>query len=224
MSVTLCDDVDLEREIAHASLQEAGGQARTVFARARRERRGYRRLRDSELAWVRNARLSAGKNVSLVDLSVGGTLLDSPVPLRPASLLTLQFNGRGVEMAAEFRVLRCQVGAISSHGPTYRAACEFTQLLELPRLHAAVRPAPSPGAFIELDLALKQLVEGAGPAGSLDGDCIIEAMRALEVRARRQPLDPIANPLMEFLGTVIRAVEQSLGLTGILRGIEGVLR
>jgi hypothetical protein len=139
-------------------------------------------------------------------------------------LLTLQFSGRGVEMAAEFRVLRCQVGAIGSHGPTYRAACEFTQLIELPGQHPAVRPQGPAAALIELDLALKQLVEGAGPSGSLDGDCIIEAMRALEARARRQPLDPIANPLMEFLGTVIRAVEQSLGLGAVLQAVEGVLR
>src|SRR5688500_10775057 len=101
------------------------------FPRARRDRRAYQRLRDGELEWIRSARLG-GKSVSLVDLSAGGALLDSPVLLRPDSLLTLQLSGRGVETAVEFRVLRCQVGSIGAAGPTYRAACEFTRLIDLP--------------------------------------------------------------------------------------------
>jgi hypothetical protein len=224
MAVTLCDPVDLELEIANAIHHNAGGEPPATFARARADRRVHQRLRDRELAWVRNARLSAGKGVTLVDLSAGGTLLDSPVSLRPASLLTLQFSGRGVDMAVEFRVLRCQVGAIGSLGPTYRAACEFTQLIQLPGQHARSRQDASSGAFVDLDVALKQLVQRAGPEGSLDADCIIEALRALAVRARKQPLDPIANPLMELLDTVLPAIEQSLELAAVLSRIEGQLR
>jgi hypothetical protein len=224
MAVTLCDPVDLELEIADAIQHNPGGEPAAAFARARADRRVHQRLRDRELAWVRSARLSAGKGVTLVDLSAGGTLLDSPVPLRPASVLTLQFSGRGVDMAVEFRVLRCQVGAIGAGGPTYRAACEFTQLIQLPGQHArSLQDAPI-GASVDLDVALKQLVQRAGPEGSLDADCTIEALRALAIRARRQPLDPIANPLMELLDAVLPAVEQSLGLAAILSRIEAQLR
>ena len=194
-------------------------------SRGRRERRAYQRLRDQELGWVRNVRLSVGKGVSLVDLSAGGALLDSPVPLRPASLFTLQLAGGGIDTAVEFRVLRCQVGAIGPNGPTYRAACEFTRLIELPGTHSAGQEL-LPGTFVGLDLALKQLVERAAPASvhGLDADCVIQALRALHVRARKQPLDPIGNPLADLLGQVVPALEHDDELPAILRRVEQQLQ
>ena len=194
-------------------------------SRGRRERRAYQRLRDRELEWVRQARLSVGKGVSLVDLSAGGALLDSPVPLRPSSLFTLQLAGGGIDTAVEFRVLRCQIGAIGPHGPTYRAACEFTRLIELPGMPSAGQEL-LPGAFVGLDLALKQLVERAGPASvhALDAECVIQALRALHLRARKQPLDPIGNPLADLLGQVVPALERETELPAILRRVEQQLR
>jgi hypothetical protein len=191
------------------------------------ERRAYQRLRDHELEWIRHARLSAGKGVSLVDLSAGGALLDSPVPLRPASLLTLELIGPGIEMSVQFRVLRCEVGKIGPAGPTYRGACEFTRLLELPGVRPPAAPELSSGGFVGLDFALKQLVERVGPASDargLEADCILPALRALQLRALRHPLDPIGNPLGGLLGHVVPALEREQGLAVILRGIEQQLR
>ena len=72
------------------------GPTRVLSYGSRREDRSRRHRRSAngaptsvcaigELEWIRHARLSAGKGVSLVDLSAGGALLDSPVPLRPDS-------------------------------------------------------------------------------------------------------------------------------------------
>jgi hypothetical protein len=196
-------------------------------AQAVSERRAYQRLRDHELEWIRHARLSAGKGVSLVDLSAGGALLDSPVPLRPDSLLTLEIIGHGLETSVQFRVLRCEVGAIGPAGPTYRGACEFTRLIELPGVRPAAPQELSPGSFVGLDFALKQLVERVGPASdsrSLDADCILHALRALQLRALRQPLDPIGNPLGGLLAHVVPALEHAAELPAILHGIEMQLR
>jgi hypothetical protein len=191
-----------------------------------RDRRAYQRLRDSELEWVRTVRLAGGKGVALVDLSAGGALLDSPQALRPASLLTLQIAGRGVDTAVEFRVLRCQVGAIGPHGPTYRAACEFTRLIELPRGLSLSAPAHSSGSFVGLDLALKQLVDHAGPSGihPLDPECVTEALRALQARALKYPQDPIGLPLAELLGQIVPALEHDGQLSAILIRVEQQLR
>jgi hypothetical protein len=223
MSLSLADPVDLYQE-EDIEPQRASAQS-FAYAKARRDRRAYQRLRDGELEWIRSARLG-GKGVSLVDLSAGGALLDSPVLLRPDSLLTLQLSGRGVETAIDFRVLRCQVGSIGAAGPTYRAACEFTRLVDLPRLRPIAIQEISSGGFVGLDLALKQLVERAGFAGvhSLDADCVIQALRALQIRAANQPMDPIGNLLADLLGRVVPALELATSLPTILRDVEVQLR
>jgi hypothetical protein len=204
---------------------DAGIQALDA-SHGRRDRRLHQRLRDAELQWVRNARLTGGKGVSLVDLSAGGALIDSPVPLRPSSILTLQIAGGGIDTAVEFRVLRCQVGAIHRGGATYRAACEFTRLIELPGVRPVTVQEMTSAGFVGLDVALKQLVERAAPATphALDGDCVIQALRALHIRALRQPLDPIGNPLADLLGHVLPAIEREAALPAILRRIEQQLR
>lgn len=219
--VTLGDDTAGKPLVRIAS----GGSLEA--AQAVRERRAYQRLREQELAWIRHARLSAGKGVSLVDLSAGGALLDSPVPLRPDSLLTLEIVGRGLDTSVQFRVLRCEVGAIGPSGATYRGACAFTRLIELPGVRLASPPDLFAKGFVGLDLALKQLVERAGPAGdvdSLDADSMLHALRALQIRALRQPLDPIGNPLGGLLAVVMPALEHDRGLAATLRGIEQQLR
>jgi hypothetical protein len=194
------------------------------------ERRLYQRLRDRDLRWVRHVRLGAGRGVTLVDLSAGGALIDSPIPLRPASILTLQIAGAGVDTAVEFRVLRCQVGAIGHGGPTYRAACEFTRLIELPNARHVVPleiPAANPLAgFVGLDLALKQLVDRAVPTAvhALDPECMLHALRALHNRALKQPLDPIGSPLADLLSHVLPALETETALPTVLRRIEQQLR
>lgn len=223
MSLALADSVDLYQA---EDIEPQRVSARTLaYAKERRDRRAYQRLRDGEIEWIRSARLG-GKGVSLVDLSAGGALLDSPVPLRPDALLTLQLSGKGVDTAVEFRVLRCQVGSIGAAGPTYRAACEFTRLIDLPGVQPLAIREISTGGFVGLDLALKQLVERAGFAGaqSLDADCVIQALRALQIRAIKQPMDPIANLLADLLARVIPALELETGLPTILRDVEQQLR
>ncbi len=223
MSLSLADSVDLYQE-EDIEPQRVSAQS-LAYAKARRDRRAYQRLRDGELEWIRSARLG-GKGVSLVDLSAGGALLDSPVRLRPESLLTLQLSGRGIETAVEFRVLRCQVGSIGAAGPTYRAACEFTRLIDLPGVQPLAIQEISTGGFVGLDLALKQLVERAGFAGvdSLDADCVIQALRALQMRAINQPMDPIGLLLADLLWRVIPALELASSLPTILREVEFQLR
>jgi hypothetical protein len=223
MSISLADSVDLYQE-EDIEPQRVTAQS-LAHAVARRDRRVYQRLRDGELEWIRSARLG-GKGVSLVDLSAGGALIDSPVLLRPESLLTLQLSGRGVETAVEFRVLRCQVGSIGAAGPTYRAACEFTRLIDLPGVQPLAIQEISTGGFVGLDLALKGLVERAGFAGvdSLDAACVIQALRALQIRAINQPLDPIGNLLADLLWRVVPALELASSLPTMLRDVEFQLR
>jgi hypothetical protein len=197
--------------------------------RAPRERRAYARQRDAELQWVRAARLSLGQGVSLVDLSAGGALLDSPVPLRPNSVLGLEIVGAGVFTVVQFRVLRCEVGGLQPERTTYRGACEFTRILDLPGVQptSGLRGPSAPIAFVGLDLALKHLVDRVGPAGdagSLSSAEILEALQALLARAAKQQSDPFGEQLGALLAQVVPALEQRTGLSSILAGIENQLR
>jgi uncharacterized protein DUF6982/PilZ domain-containing protein len=192
-----------------------------------RDRRAYQRLRDQELRWIRNARIAQGHGVSLVDLSAGGALIDSPAPLRPSSLLTLEISGGGFDTAVEFRVVRCQVGAVLPGRTIYRGACEFTRVIELPGPRPEGARVLYPGAFVGLDLAVKRLAESLGPLGefhSLDIDTVRQALETLRARAIQTPLDPIGNPLAALLAEVVPALEHYSGLPAILRQIETELR
>src|SRR6478609_3065660 len=77
------------------------------------DRRAHVRLAASDLPWIRLSRLRHGPAVSLIDLSVGGALLEAEVPLRPGARLTLELAGHAGEepTMAPMRVLRCEIAA-----------------------------------------------------------------------------------------------------------------
>jgi hypothetical protein len=192
---------------------------------SRRDRRVHARHRANELEWLRSARL-AGQAVSIVDLSVGGALLDSSVALRPDAILTLDLTGRGFDKSIPFRVVRCQIGALRPEGTVYRGACEFTQPVELPFEHSRAKVL-YPDAFVSLDVALKQLVErtgSKGPFGALDAGTVRDALESLRERAIRAPLDPMGHPLADLIGQVTPVLERYRGLADVVWRIERQLR
>jgi uncharacterized protein DUF6982 len=107
------------------------------------DRRVHERIRAADLQWLRSARVKNGPEVTLVDLSAGGVLLDSGVRLRPGSVITLEIVGAGkVEIASE--VLRCHIAALRDAAAVYRGACAFTSPLDFRRMRQAPAQTPSP--------------------------------------------------------------------------------
>jgi hypothetical protein len=192
------------------------------------DRRAHRRHREQELRWIRSARLSGGQKVSIIDLSVGGVLLDSPIPLRPDSVLTLELGGSGFDKSVPFRVLRCQIGTLLAERRTYRGACQFTSLIELPSEHrGGARLLSHPGAFLNLDLELKYLVErtgDTGPNGVPATATVKQALEGLRDRALKLPLDPMAPTIAGMLDRIVPALEHYRGLGEVLPSIEAQLR
>src|SRR5262245_19420777 len=99
-----------------------------------RNRRAHMRRSVADLRWLHAVRLlgGTGYDVKLVDISEGGALLEVDAPLRPGVLLTLELSGPGVETAVSLEVLRCQIATLHGETATYRGACAFTHLIELP--------------------------------------------------------------------------------------------
>jgi hypothetical protein len=110
-------------------VRQVGG-AESAALRAELDRRAHPRLSAHELRWLRTARLKNGPLVTLIDLSVGGVLLESNDRLCPGSNLALELVGAS-QIVVPFRVIRSQIAGLRE-GALYRGACAFSRLLELP--------------------------------------------------------------------------------------------
>ena len=94
-----------------------------------KERRRDSRFGERVLERMR-AVLRPGRDVSLVNLSVGGALVQSQRPLRPGSNVHLQVIADERTIGLPARVLRCAVAAIDAEGVQYRGALMFHERCE----------------------------------------------------------------------------------------------
>jgi hypothetical protein len=101
-----------------------------------RERRIHQRLRPHDVQWLRKLRLKNGPEVSLIDISSGGALVDARVQLKPGSSVTLQMsaNTRLIDIRSD--VLRCGIATLEG-AATYRGAFVFAEPLALADLGRA---------------------------------------------------------------------------------------
>jgi hypothetical protein len=83
------------------------------------------------------ARVRPGREVTVLDLSSGGALIEADHRLLPGSLVELQLAGADGRLAVRGRVLRCSVSSLHPSRITYRAAVAFERELLL-------RTAPHP--------------------------------------------------------------------------------
>lgn len=215
-------DEDVDEQTPY-SVRLASKYASANSPRAPEERRQYLRRRDRDLAWVRTVRLKSAGDVSLVDLSAGGALLDADVPLRPGAVLSLEIVGDSLETVVSLRVLRCHVAALTSDSARYRGACEFTRPLELPDIHPHSDPTAPSDALIDLDFALKQLVDRAydpNVAVQLASGDVMLALQSLARRASRVESDLFGQRVGRMLDELVPALRHGQGLPDLLGTIE----
>jgi hypothetical protein len=186
------------------------------------DRRIHARLTPIELQRSLSARLKYGEDVTLVDLSEGGALLETSKILRPDTDLVLEIldsRTRDVTQVVS-RVLRSQVSGLSG-GIKYRGACVFKRPFSHPALVALPAPPPAPllktdaGDFVKLEFALKTIVEGyfkrptvSGSAGRWrDGSALLDALVRLRAAAERRE-SPIDRQLAQLLAAIIPALQR----------------
>ena len=109
---------------------------------------------------------STGYDVRLVDLSEGGALLEVDAPLRPGVILTLELSGPGLDTTVPLEVLRCYIANLRGETATYRGACAFTHLIELPGKNARPLPAAAAANFVGTDAALNYLLNRCTSPGA----------------------------------------------------------
>ena len=191
------------------------------------DRRQYSRRRDRDLDWIKTVRLRSAGQVSLVDLSAGGALIDAAVPLRPGSTLTLEIIGQGLETVVPLQVLRSHVAALNADSARYRGACEFARPIELPGLHAMPdQTGSSVDSFVGVDAALKRLVErayAADPAQRLATGDVLMVLQSVSQRALNVN-DPFGRHVGMLLQELLPALRHSHPLTVVIATIERQLQ
>jgi hypothetical protein len=134
----------------HDVLSDLG--AAGAAARADRDRRAHPRLSAHDLRWLRRARLKHGPSVTLIDLSVGGVLLETDDRLCPGLDLTLEIVGSH-HVIVPLRVIRAQIASLRDR-TMYRGACEFSQPLAMPDLLLQSGSPLQPGSLLKSGSAI----------------------------------------------------------------------
>ena len=92
-------------------------------------RRATRHQRD-EVPWLWSAKLPWGTEVTLVDVSKTGVLVETTSRITLGSTLDLQFVGQNTNVSVPARILRSDVAQVDALGVRYRVAAAFNRDLD----------------------------------------------------------------------------------------------
>ena len=215
---------------------------------ARSDRRQHLRRSAEDLEWLRSVRLTGGTgyDVKLVDLSEGGALIEVDAPLRPGVTLTLELSGPGIETAIPIEVLRCYIANLRGELATYRGACAFPHLIEIPnRSVPRAQPAPAVADFVGTDAALTYLldrcpasdrrgggqfatstvVSGSGETSgdktpSLDRIGVLRILDALRVRTSGAGSDVLSRHTSDLLAAMLSGLVTGTPRDGVVVALE----
>jgi hypothetical protein len=101
-------------------------------------RRIHERLKASDLEWLRSARVKYGAAVRLIDISVGGLLLETEKALKPNSNVVLELTGPDSPILIPSKVVRCRAASLGNI-LTYEGACAFKRPLPITELTVKLR-------------------------------------------------------------------------------------
>ena len=143
MSSSLVEIVDALRAYAESQpvvRGASGWEPHTLHQTLFEDRRAHVRLRPIQLDRPMLARLKPGPLLTLIDVSAGGALIQTPARLTPGAHVLIEFlapgNRRGTVLRS--RVMRSQVTGLDGC-VRYRGACSFDEMLELGEFLPTVR-------------------------------------------------------------------------------------
>jgi PilZ domain len=206
--------------------------ARRLAARAqttRSERRAHERRSAADLEWLQAVRLtgSTGYDVRLVDLSEGGALLEVNEPLRPGVMLTLELTGPGLETTVPLEVLRCYIANLRGETATYRGACAFAHLIELPGKNARPVPVAATANFVGTDAALKYLLDRCTRTGAtgitLERNEVLHVLDALHARTAARTSDSLSRHSADLLAAILPPLRVGASREVVMAALEARL-
>lgn len=179
-----------------------------------RERRAHTRRAASELTWLRSARLSHGPDVSLVDLSEGGALLDADIPLKPGTQLVLELDGEGGQLRVRLSILRSHVARLLGQVMIYRGACAFDAPVDLGALLSPAAGTLLREEFAGVDVALQHLLDrvgsttaasstGASDVGPMDAGKVLHVLESMQTRMLASQGDGYQRGVSDLLARIL---------------------
>lgn len=134
---------------AHADWQAALRQSELrsrIRGQIVEDRRAHVRHRPLQLDRPLLARLKPGPLLTVIDVSAGGALIQTPARLNPGAHVLLEFLRPGTTrtIVVRSRVIRSQVASLEGC-LRYRGGCSFDEMLELAEFLAPARDASSDG-------------------------------------------------------------------------------
>jgi CheY-like chemotaxis protein len=138
-----------------APADQEGDDRRTALRRAPRE-----------LPWLSEARLPWGADISLVNISSSGVLVESGSKLVPGTATELHLRGPQANLVVPVRFVRSEIARIDSLGVRYHAAGTFGSAIDLtgPVERPAPGSAPPPQALAGLLTAALAAADPGKPA------------------------------------------------------------
>jgi Family of unknown function (DUF6982)/PilZ domain len=220
-------------EVIPFSVRLAARRLAACAETTRSDRRAHERRNAADLEWLETARLTGSTvyDVRLVDLSEGGALLEVDAPLRPGVVLTLELTGPGVKTTVPLEVLRCYIANLRGENATYRGACAFAHLIELPGKNA--RPMPAAAAnFVGTDAALKYLLDRCtslpvAPPGAtgitLERNEVLHVLDALHARTAARTSDSLSRHSADLLAAILPALRVGASREVVMAALEARL-
>jgi CheY-like chemotaxis protein len=176
-------------ELPRPSLSAATGALTTVLRRGAdversstlmpADRRGARRRTRGDVPWLWSVKVPGGSQVSVVDISTTGVLLEMASRLTDGSTVDLQLLGQDTNLTVPARMIRTQVASVTGLGVKYRVAAAFTHNIALPGLHPVSASPAMPKVLVDL---LRRMLSEA------DHGSDVAALRATFEKELRQIL------------------------------------
>jgi hypothetical protein len=205
-----------DNELMLISATAPGRTSTDHVERSPRDRRAHPRFFADDLWWLRGTRLKYGAFVDVIDLSIGGVLLETDFRLQPGSNLVLELMGLEGAMTVPFRTVRCQVARLDG-GLRYHGACAFKRPLELPISVAGPSGTPVDRRHgVRVDQALKKTVETYARRGTVVDSLKVVVGEALELVDYLKRLQTIAARRSDHLFEVL--------VSGLLEDVVAALQ
>ena len=130
-------------------------------------------------------------------------------------------------------VLRCYIASLRGETATYRGACAFADLIELPGKDARPVPAATTANFVGTDAALKYLLDRCAsmpdgrPGGTgitLARNDVLHVLDALHARTVARTNDSLSRHSADLLAAILPALRGGAPREVVTAALEKVAR